>query len=121
MTEYFTIGATPCNEECAQLGAPDYSERVRVEGRAFIDLIRRVLGPEPRGARLHVKGFPHDFGTYHEVVCTYDPAVDGAETYALRCENDAPAEWDDIAREQLAAGGLPRLTIGAVLDHKSCR
>lgn len=106
-SDYFTIGATPCDEACAQVGDRDYSERARVEMRVFINLIKRVLGEPPAGARLHVKAFPHDFGTYHEVCCTYNTDDEAATLYAQRCEADAPATWDLTAVRQLITAGLP--------------
>ena len=47
------------------------------------------------GALLDYKGFPHDFGTYYEVVCYYDPARPEAVDYAMRCERQGPATWED--------------------------
>jgi hypothetical protein len=99
--DYITIGSTPPNEDCAQVGAPDYHERMRKETRAYIAQLRRELGEEPPGAHLCVKGFPHDFETYHEVCCSYDTEDEEAADYAFRCESDGPAEWDRIARQEL--------------------
>jgi hypothetical protein len=36
MREYLTLGPAPCNEDCAQVGQPDYHERAREECRRFI-------------------------------------------------------------------------------------
>lgn len=101
--DYLTIGSTPCDESCAQVGSDGYHERARLECKVFVDLIRRTLGTEPSGARLSVRSFPHDFGSYLEVICSYD---ESAADYAFRCESDAPSEWDDTAREQLHAIGI---------------
>ncbi len=100
MRDYISIGSTPCEEDCARVGSPDYHERSRDECRRFIELIRQKLGQEPDGARLAVKSFPHDFGTYHEVVCHYDDAYPESQRYAFRCESEAPTTWTD---------GRPRL------------
>lgn len=94
MRDYLSIGSTPCDEPCAQVGAEDYYARSMKECKAFIDLIRRKLGPEPNNARLAVKAFPHDFGTYHEVVCYYDDEDEKATEYAFKCEDDAPSKWE---------------------------
>ena len=93
--DYIDIGSSPAYEECAQVGSPDYAQRAREECNQFIDLIRRVMGPEPEGARLAVKSNPHDFGTYYEVVCYFDTDNEEASNYAYRCEGEAPSTWDD--------------------------
>ena len=60
----------------------------------FIELIRETLGPEPAGAELAIKSFPHDFGTYYEVVIWFEPDDAAAVAYAVRCEDDAPRTWN---------------------------
>ena len=93
---YITIGPAPCDEDCVQVGADDYHERARPECKRFIALIRSTLGPEPMGARLAIKSFPHDFGTYEEVVCYYDENSEEATEYAFKCESDSPSHWEPI-------------------------
>ena len=92
--DYIDIGSSPSEEDCAQVGSPDYERRARTECARFIELIRKTLGEEPPGAHLAVKSNPHDFGTYYEVVCYYQYADEEAQKYAYRCESDAPARWD---------------------------
>ena len=94
MPDYFCIGATPAYEPCAQVGTEGYREKALAECRRFRDLLRRVIGPEPEGAVLKIKGFPHDFGTYYELVCEFDTGNAAARAYALRCEDEAPATWE---------------------------
>lgn len=103
MRDYITIGSTPCDEPCAQVGSADYHARARREMRAFIGQLRRVFGPEPEGAHLAVKSFPHDFGTYHEVVCYFDTDHPDSAKYALKIEAETPWEWDDQARREVLA------------------
>lgn len=92
--EYIEIGPSPSDEPCAQVGSPDYEFLARKECSRFRDLIRKHLGPEPEGAYLIIKANPHDFGSYYEVMCKYDPSVPAAVEYAFRCDNDAPTYWD---------------------------
>jgi hypothetical protein len=63
MRDYISIGSTPCEESCAQVGQPDYARKARAECIRFIQLLRRRFGSEPEGAWLSVKAFDHDFGT----------------------------------------------------------
>jgi hypothetical protein len=93
--DYINIGSTPCEEECAQVGSEDYGVRALAECRRFIEAIRLKLGPEPDGARLTVKAFQHDLGTYHEVVCYHDDDNEAATQYAYDCESQAPERWTD--------------------------
>jgi hypothetical protein len=90
------IGSSPCDEPGAQVGDPGYSIKAQDECERFIALLRKKFGPEPDGARLSVKGFPHDFGEYFEVVCWYYPDTP-SEEYALLLEGNAPAKWSDDA------------------------
>ena len=97
MRDYFSIGPTPSEEDCAQVGQPDYRRKALEECTRFITLIRNTLGPEPAGAELAVKSFPHDFGTYYEVVIWFERDGGEAIAYAERCEDDAPRTWDSGA------------------------
>jgi hypothetical protein len=99
MRDYIEIGSTPCEESCQQVGTASYNATMaRKECHAFRDQIRRTLGFEPDGAELRIKGFAHDFGTYHEVVCYYDDEKPESVEYAFRCESDAPINWDEQAK-----------------------
>lgn len=95
MREFIELGQTPYNETPAQVGDPNYRVNAIRECQSYIQAIRNYLGHEPDGALLGYRGFPHDFGTYYEVVCYYDPAVEAATEYARRCERQAPATWAD--------------------------
>ena len=64
MRDYFSIGPTPSEEDCAYVGQPDYRRKAIAECSRFIELIRERLGSEPAGVELAIKSFPHDFGTY---------------------------------------------------------
>lgn len=95
MRDYINIGATPADEPCAQVGEPNYQERAREECKRFIALLRKRFGNEPSGAQLKIKSFPHDFGSYLEVVCFYDPQLPESVDYAFRCEGETPLTWDE--------------------------
>ena len=96
MRDYVSIGSSPYEEECVQVSnTGDYIGPMKAECQRFMELIRKKLGLEPEGARLALKGSPHDFGTYYEVVCYYEDTNEEATKYAYRCESEAPAKWDD--------------------------
>ena len=98
LPDWIDLGPVPAMEDCAQVGRDGYWEQARRECRAYVNLLRRTMGAEPEGARLSVKSNEHDFGTYLSVVCFYDPSVSGSVDYALRCESEGPAHWDEEAR-----------------------
>lgn len=93
MREYVELGPVPSEEACAQVGTDEYAHRARAECLAYITLIRQVCGEEPEGARLSIKSFAHDFGSYLEVVCYYNHDDEASMDYAYRIEQDAPTVW----------------------------
>ena len=99
--EYVHIGSTPSAEDCAQLGDENYQNNAVRECKVFIDQLRRISGNEPIGAKLKLKWQDHDFGRYVEVVCEYDVDSQEATDYAYKCEQNAPENWDEIARKEL--------------------
>ena len=94
MQNYFCIGPSPCEENCAQVGESGYREKALAECTRFIQLLRDTFGPEPDSARLSVKWFEHDFGAYCEVVCYFNTDSQASVEYAQRCEDHAPATWE---------------------------
>jgi hypothetical protein len=95
MRDFISIGPTPCEEPCAQVGELNYREKALAECRRFLLLLRKKFGPEPEGAWLSVKWFPHDFGDYAEVVCYFNTDIPASVDYAYRCEAETPAAWEE--------------------------
>jgi hypothetical protein len=96
MRDHISIGPTPAEESCQQVGTPSYSSQAaRAECQRFIEAIRKVVGEEPDGASLRIKSNPHDFGTYLDVVCYFESDDEEATRYAYRCESDAPSTWEE--------------------------
>ncbi len=106
MRDHVYVGSVPPEEDCAQAGTDGYYERAKEECRAYVNLLRRTLGPEPEGARLAVKSHDHDFGPYLGVVCYYDCGKEESMDYAFRCESEGPQEWDEEARRELQKRGI---------------
>jgi hypothetical protein len=54
--EQLTLGPTPREEECAQVGTDEYPVRVRREGKAYIGQLIRMFAnpPEGRSVPSHV-------------------------------------------------------------------
>ncbi len=101
--QWIDIGPTPADEPCEQAGPQYQAVKAVAECKIFERQLRRQLGDEPGTAELRVKSQSHDFGTYHEVVCYFDDTDEVGMEYAFKCENESPAKWDDIAKQELAA------------------
>ena len=97
MSDYVNIGPTPCGESCAQIGSPDFYEKARKECNIFKRQLQRMF---PKVV-FRVKSFPHDFGTYYEVIAVYD-LREGDSEFAYEAENNAPEYWDAKAKEELS-------------------
>ena len=98
MENYLVLAPAPTEEDCVCVGEDNYMPRARAECQRFIALLRTKCGPEPEGARFAIKSFLHDFGSYLEVVCYFDETLPDSVAYALHCEDNLPATWDDESR-----------------------
>jgi len=101
MRDYISIGSTPSDEECAQVGTLDYPEKSKAECRAFKNQLERAFPNIPDGTYFTVKSFPHDFGTYREVVVSYDEDDEESREFAYKVEGESPTNWDDEAKKEL--------------------
>ena len=110
MRDYLTLGCTPCDEECAQVGSDDYTVKSMQECEAYRHQLERkfqkVLATS--GVRLQVKTFPHDFGSYREVVVSYDDQNEGEVETALAIERELPEDWDAEATKELEKQSDPK-------------
>lgn len=113
MRDYITIGSTPYDESCAQVGKPNYSKQMRIETTAFIAQLRRVH-PEPDfpdaafSPYYAVKSFPHDFGSYHEVCAIFDSDHEASVKWAYDAESLDIPNWDSESLQFLEAHNYDR-------------
>jgi len=92
------VGPSPWDEACAQVGSDDYAERSPIECAVYIRQLGRIFGVHAPEVLIFVRrGFPHDLGRYHEVV-----ACMNAAGHALFDASRLPAQWDHVARAELA-------------------
>lgn len=94
-TDYDLLSTSPPEESCVQ--SDDDPILAHAEGKRYIELIRKVCGPEPKDAQLKVRGNPHDLGTYYTVVLFLDDDVPEHIKYMQKIELDGPLTWDDEA------------------------
>lgn len=115
MRDYLTLGSSPCDEPCAQLGSPDYFRQMRIETRALINQLERIH-PVPQDKDPNFsnasftpyygcKSFPHDFGSYHEVCAFYDDNHEPSVQWAYKAEELFPQTWDSQAKNELTSMG----------------
>ena len=92
----------------AQVGDPDYFAKNKIELRILLDFFREnYLVPEPfvSMAYYSTKSFPHDFGTYHEIVLIYNDCILSAyESSELEWENELYDQFWDWFNTAEAAG-----------------
>ena len=103
MRDFINIGSVPIDEDCAQVGRDDYYEQSKRECNAFKHQLYRVFPEmhETATGQFIVKSFPHDFGTYREVVAVYDDEDAEAMDVAFRAESETPEYWDFEAKREL--------------------
>lgn len=73
--DYLNVGANGF----AQVGDPDYYSKNKIEMNYLLELVKSKFPVPEELKRLDcyftVKSFPHDFGTYHEIVLFYDDTL----------------------------------------------
>jgi hypothetical protein len=79
----------------------------RMEARALINQLHRVVGEGPEGTRLTIISCPHDFGTYLDVAVVFDDEREDHVEWMLKVESRIPSRWDKEAREELGSQGYP--------------
>jgi hypothetical protein len=102
---HLPLGAAPAEEPCAQIGTDGFYERAQAECRAYAAQLHRIYSEAHDGMSLPcdlvVKDFPHDYGTYYEVVAKFDGADMAAVEAAYWLESHCPGVWDASARRAL--------------------
>jgi hypothetical protein len=99
MKEFLELGSVPGDEEGAQVGDDGYRDRAKKECTAYSHQLSRKFRGPPEGFSFGIKSFPHDYGSYYEVVAVYEN--EEAQAFAFKVENNLPARWDATALEEL--------------------
>jgi hypothetical protein len=103
MLDYINLGSTPSDEDCAQVGSPDYQNRANKELDAYKAQLERMFPGWETHKSLKFKKmwFPHDFGSYGEIVITFDVDNELEAATAIEIEWNTPTSWDEEARKEL--------------------
>lgn len=100
--EYIEIGATPYDEDCAQVGSENYRKDAMKEMDAYINQLNRAFTEaESWGIRFKQKWFNHDFGSYGEVCIYWNNENEDADIHAYEIERNLPSNWDEEAKKEL--------------------
>ncbi len=104
MIDYLYLGPTPSDENCAQIGDDNFREQCNKEMEAYIDQLNRMYPEVSRYKEMRFKKHwqQHDFGSYGEVVITYNDEDEEQSTLALKVEWNLPSNWDEIAKEKIS-------------------
>lgn len=107
MQNWITLGCVPTEEDCIQVGDANYLELAKLECGVYLRQLKRRFADMPNGAWFQIKSFPHDFGTYLEVVVKFDDCWSDCAEYVYEMEGRVPAQWDKEAIEELNDLRLP--------------
>ena len=93
--DYISLGSAPYDEDCAQVGSPDYEHRAKLECRRYKRQLERDF-PIPDGinAEYSIKRFSHDFGSYYEVAIVYNEEDEASLDFAYDMADHTPARWE---------------------------
>ena len=103
--DYITLGPTPAEEPCEQ--SDGSRNKIRRENNVYRRQLERTF-PIPDAlqgsVRFGVKTFPHDFGSYSEVVIMFDTDNETAVEFAYDVDarlGELCGTWDAISQAHL--------------------
>jgi hypothetical protein len=93
--EYIELGPVPASEDCVQVGDCNYNVLARKECDRYMELLEKKFPTNDTNNFFSIKKFPHDFGSYYEVVCNFDPTDIDSVDFAYHVESNLPETWED--------------------------
>jgi hypothetical protein len=98
MRNYIVLSSAPVDEDCVQVSSRvDYVEPMKKECRRFKEMLEKMYKDKiPQNCYFGIKGFPHDFGSYYEVIVYYDDTDEESENFAFKLESNLPLKWDEV-------------------------
>lgn len=98
MKDYFELGSSPYREDCVQVkSGKDYRPEMTEELKRYKEQLEKIF-PIPDSLTCHfgIKWFPHDFGSYGEIVIYYHNDIEEEVEFALFVEENLPNTWGDL-------------------------
>jgi hypothetical protein len=95
MKDYLELGTTPYNEECVQVNPlGDYHESMLMECKRYKSQLENMFPASVfPDVYFKIKWYPHDFGSYAEVVVIFDDNDKESMTQAYYIEDHLPDNW----------------------------
>lgn len=93
MLDFIELGSAPFEEECAQLGEPDYKSNAKKECWEYRRQLQRMF-PDENSILFQLRKL--NDGS-HQVVAVYDSTNVEAIDSADHIETNRPARWDEEA------------------------
>lgn len=94
-----SIGPTPCDEECAQVGEDGFGVKNRAECQRFKRQLERQFPNLPEGMSFCiVTESGHDSGVYREVGVRLDTENDAHWAKFDEIQDNLPTHWDERAK-----------------------
>lgn len=92
MKTTLTLGSSPVEENCIQVGSENYREKAMYKCRLWMAQLRKKFPNVP--GRFKIESFPHDFGTYHEVVYEF---IDDDKNWKIanKIDTEMDTHWND--------------------------
>lgn len=102
-------GSTPNDENCAQVGTPDYDRMAKIEAIAYIGQLRRFFKRRPHGLRFAIERHLYQAATFQNphdqyittVAIVYDEVREDQVKACNRIMENLPEIWDNQARAEL--------------------
>jgi hypothetical protein len=93
--DFISIGCTPASEDCVQVSNTEYyMDKMLAQCNRYKEMLQAKFA-DCNKVTIAVKTFPHDFGSYAEVVVKYDNEDIDALSQAIHIENNSPMYWTD--------------------------
>ena len=97
--ETIDLGSAPPDEDCAQVGTPEYEIVAYDECKRYIQLLRKAYEAHhsrsfPENVRLRVRSNEHDFGVYYSVQASFNINNEEAVDAAYWLESSSPLTWE---------------------------
>ncbi|MHC5755442.1 MAG: hypothetical protein ACYTXF_33335 [Nostoc sp.] len=104
------IGTVPAEEQCQQVGTPDYDAiSAKKECSIYKKYLQRLFPIPPTledEVSYCIKSLPHDYGNYYEVAIKFNGENSEAVEFAYNVEAKSPLCWDATAIDELRTLGL---------------
>lgn len=101
MIDCIELGPAPSDESCAQSTDPDFNTKNQEECQRYKEQLLNLAKAKniPMGkAKLTIKSFSHDYGSYREVCVKFDTTDQVGIDFAFWLDENAPTTWENTSQ-----------------------